>query len=237
MRIAMLQYPCSSAYDRWEKRILEAKQNGAELVIMPELFCNLDRPPVEDWAKKYDVALVGSMPESDEGELRNFGFFCHPDGHLEGAGKRHLFAWEKQKFQPGDKPAIVEYKGWKIRILVCFDVRFPVWSRNRSGWDYDLAIYVANFPQERIHEWDLLLKARSIENQAYVCGVNRTGTDRNDTVYDGHSAVYLGAALQTPIQPNPQTEPRTEEGIYYADLDLDRIVERRNIFPSWKVND
>jgi len=106
-------------------------------------------------------------------------FFVHPNGHIETYDKRHLFtlAKENDQYTSGNERLIVLYKGWRICPLICYDLRFPVWSRNTN--EYDLLVYVANWPSIRIHAWDTLLKARAIENMSYCIGVNRVGEDEN----------------------------------------------------------
>jgi predicted amidohydrolase len=115
----------------------------------------------------------------------------NPDGSLIQYDKRHLFrlAHEEQSFAPGKIKIIIDYKGWKILPLICFDLRFPVWSRRTKSSDYDLLLYVANWPERRIAAWNQLLIARAIENQCYVAGLNRVGNDGNDIYHSGESAV------------------------------------------------
>jgi len=145
---------------------------------------------LKNWAIKFKIAITGSFIASENEKIYNRAFFVFPSGKIETADKRHLFTLggEHEHFSAGDKRLIVNYEGFNILVLVCYDVRFPVWSRNVNN-EYDLLIYVANFPQRRIIDWDILLQARAIENQAYVCGVNRVGLDGLGIDYDGHSAL------------------------------------------------
>lgn len=141
-------------------------------------------------------ALVGGSYIVKEGtDYFNRFFIAFPDGRFQTYDKRHLFtlAKEDQHYKAGNKRLIVDYKGWKICPLVCYDLRFPVWSKNNmnsGAFDYDLLIYVASWPKPRVNAWDALLKARAIENQAYTIGCNRTGEDGNGYQYVGHSGVY-----------------------------------------------
>jgi len=176
-----------------------------DLVALPEMFTTgfcteklqlaekMDDVTVhtlKTWAVKYKMAITGSFIATENEKIYNRAFFVFPSGEIETADKRHLFSLggEHEHFSAGDKRLIVNYEGFNILVLVCYDVRFPVWSRNVNA-EYDLAIYVANFPQRRIIDWDILLQARAVENQAYVCGVNRVGVDGLGIDYDGHSAL------------------------------------------------
>lgn len=146
------------------------------------------------WMKKLAIqkqsAITGSMPIRENGNYYNRLIFARPDGTIEQYDKRHTFtlAGEDKVYTAGDKKIIVEYKGWKICPLICYDLRFPVWSRNTSN--YDLLIYVAVWPASRMVAWDALLKARAIENMCYCVGINIVGKDGNQHDYSGHSAAY-----------------------------------------------
>jgi omega-amidase len=147
-------------------------------------------------AVKMKAAIVGSIIINDNNNFYNRLFFVHPTRKVEYYDKRHTFtlAGEHKVFASGSKKLIVNYKDWKICPLICYDLRFPVWSRNVE--DYDLLIYVANWPKPRIAAWDTLLKARAIENMSYCIGVNRVGQDASNNEYPGHSAVYDGLGEQ-----------------------------------------
>lgn len=176
-----------------------------DLIILPEMFTSGFTMSPEtvaetmsgvsiDWLKnialKRKIAVTGSLIVQEDGKFYNRLVFVHPDGHLDTYDKRHLFtlAGEEKRFTQGLKRLIVDYKGWKICPMICYDLRFPVWSRNTE--DYDFLIYVANWPKPRIDAWNTLLKARAIENMAYCAGVNRIGTDPNKFTFTGHSAIY-----------------------------------------------
>ena len=176
-----------------------------DLIILPEMFptgfsmnakhlAEEDDGPSLKWmqseAKKYATAITGSVIVKESEKYYNRMFFVFPDGSYEAYDKRHTFtlAKENEVYTEGQKRIIVNYKGWKICPLICYDLRFPVWARNDE--DYDLLIYVANWPKIRMLAWDTLLRARAIENMTYCVGVNRTGVDGNNHDYVGHSAVY-----------------------------------------------
>jgi predicted amidohydrolase len=197
-----------------------------DLLVLPEMFNSgfsmnssklaqsMDGLVVEaiiSWAKQYNFAVVGSFICEEQGQYFNRLLFVHPDGKIEKYDKRHLFrmANETESFSPGTDRLIVTLKGWRIMPLVCYDLRFPVWSRNQFKVEddkviseYDLMIYVANWPAARVAAWNKLLLARAIENQAYVVGVNRTGFDGNNIEYNGNSAVIdaKGECLKEPFE-------------------------------------
>lgn len=183
------------------------KQLSAEvdLIILPEMFTTgfsmnaekLAEPangPSYVWMQKMasekNAAITGSIITSEKGLFYNRLYFVFPDGSSEKYDKKHTFtlAKENETYASGREKLIVSYKGWKICPLVCYDLRFPVWARNTEN--YDLLIYVANWPAPRVHAWDVLLQARAIENMSYCIGVNRVGRDGKDLDYVGHSAVY-----------------------------------------------
>lgn len=184
---------------------IKALPQETDLIILPEMFStgfsmnakNLaepDKGPTFQWMQKMasekDAAVTGSLIISDNGNFYNRLYFIYPDGTSQKYDKRHTFtlARENETYASGKERLIVDYKGWKICPLVCYDLRFPVWARNNV--DYDLLIYVANWPAARIAAWDTLLKARAIENMSFCIGVNRVGKDGSDLEYIGHSAAY-----------------------------------------------
>ncbi len=136
------------------------------------------------------MAIAGSVVILEGGKYYNRFLFVHPSGEINFYDKRHLFtlAGEDKVYESGIEKLIVVYKGWRICPMVCYDLRFPVWARNVE--DFDLLIYVANWPKIRIAAWDTLIKARSIENMCYTIGVNRVGIDANNYEYNGHSAAF-----------------------------------------------
>ncbi|HZW62717.1 MAG TPA: nitrilase family protein [Flavobacteriaceae bacterium] len=145
---------------------------------------------MKELATTRDMAVTGSLIIEENGKFFNRLLFVYPDGTITPYNKRHSFslAGEDKVFTAGDKKVVVEYKGWKICPMVCYDLRFPVWSRNAEN--FDVLLYVANWPKPRIQAWDTLLKARAIENMCYCIGVNRVGEDAEQNEYSGNSAVY-----------------------------------------------
>ena len=189
-------------------------EGETDLIVLPEMFTTgfsmnaekLAEPNDGEtlrWmiqeAQKNNCAITGSVIISEENNYYNRLFFVSPDGSFQKYDKKHTFtlAKENETYSAGTERLIVNYKGWKICPLVCYDLRFPVWARNSV--DYDVLIYVANWPKVRTLAWDTLLRARAIENMAYCIGVNRVGFDGNDHEYIGHSAVYnvLGKQIST----------------------------------------
>lgn len=193
---------------------INALPNNTDLVVLPEMFTTGFTMHPENvaetmqgnavtWmkriAKKNDFAITGSIVIKDNEEYFNRLIFVHPSEKIEIYDKRHSFtlAGEDKVYTSGNKKLIVNYKGWKICPLICYDLRFPVWARNTEN--YDVLIFMANWPVKRIKAWDMLLKARSIENMCYTIGINRTGNDANNYEYSGNSLIvdYLGEELSS----------------------------------------
>jgi predicted amidohydrolase len=211
-----------------------------DLVVLPEMFSTgfsmdaealaeeMDGPTV-GWMREEAAALgcviTGSLIVRDGGSYHNRLVWARPDGGVEHYDKRHLFrmAGEQQHYTAGARRLVVEIKGWRICPMVCYDLRFPVWSRSRD--DYDALLYVANWPQRRASAWATLLRARAIENLCYVVGVNRVGRDGNGATYAGDSVAidFLG-------------QPLTSEGggdrVETAVLDLESLAGYRRSFPA-----
>ena len=206
----------------WEDKISNLKnyQNkinqieSTDLIVLPEMFTTgFSMNPkdisetmngetvqwMKDNASKINSAICGSIIIEEKGKYFNRFIWVNPDGSIHQYDKKHLFSFagENKNYTPGNEKIIIEYKGWKICPLVCYDLRFPVWSRNLE--DYDLLIYVANWPTKRKLAWKSLLVARAIENQCYVIGVNRVGKDENNHYYSGESSLInaLGETLYT----------------------------------------
>ncbi|HOI26991.1 MAG TPA: nitrilase-related carbon-nitrogen hydrolase [Paludibacteraceae bacterium] len=177
----------------------------ADVLVLPEMFSTgfcmepegLAEPTegrtvalLQKWSELYDLAICGSFIALEGGKYYNRGFFITPTNAYY-YDKHHLFVIgaEGAHYTAGDKPLIINYRGWNIALQICFDLRFPVWARNVDN-AYDLLVYVANWPTSRVSAWNVLLVARAIENQAYVCGVNRVGMDDFGSDHNGCSAVY-----------------------------------------------
>ncbi|MFV9549838.1 amidohydrolase [Algibacter sp. PT7-4] len=177
---------------------------------------------LKDLAKNNNIAIVGSLVILENNNYYNRLLFVEPSGFVSIYNKRHTFTLvgEQKTYSAGKEKLIVNYKGWKICPLICYDLRFPVWARNIE--DYDVLLYVANWPKPRISAWDALLKARAIENMAYCIGVNRVGVDGLNSVYSGHSAVYnvLGEQIAN-LAPN-------EDGVSVVVLQQTHIKAYRN---------
>ncbi|MDX1363738.1 MAG: amidohydrolase [Arenibacter latericius] len=197
--------------DELERRI-HSISSEVDIIILPEMFTtgftmtpgNIAKEEGEktvEWmyamAEKKNAALVGSIVFEEEGCYYNRLWFVAPNNKISSYNKRHTFtlAGEDKVYTAGKNRVLVNFRGFTICPLICYDLRFPVFARNTV--DYDVLIYIANWPEKRIVAWDALLKARAIENMAYVIGVNRTGTDNLGNNYTGHSAVYdvLGGSL------------------------------------------
>jgi predicted amidohydrolase len=152
-----------------------------------------------------ETTIGGSFIIEEADKYFNRFIFAFPDGTIQHYDKRHLFslAGEHEVYKPGEERLTITLKGWRLCPMICYDLRFPVWSRNTDG--FDLLIYVANWPKPRIKAWDTLLKARAIENMSYTIGVNRVGTDANGLEYVGHSGVYDSLGAQV-VRTNPGEE-------------------------------
>lgn len=212
------------------------RETAADLFMLPEMFSTgFYMKPEEiadrnketlEWMKKFakekNTAVCGSASICEDEKFLNRFYFVEPNGDYSHYDKRHLFSYsgEDKKYIAGNERIIVNYKGWRILLQVCYDLRFPVFSRNNG--DYDVILYVANWPKSRIGAWQTLLKARAIENQAYVFGLNRIGIDGNNLEYPESS--YCFSADGTEIS-------TTNENIITANLDAANLLEFRNKFP------
>ncbi len=210
LRISMVQSPIvwEDKQANWEayKLRLEQLVGQTDIAIFPEMFTTgfsmkakylaetNDAETIrrlKNWASCFRMAIIGSFIAIDEGLFFNRAFFVEPSGCVSYYDKRHLFrmAGEEKVYTQGKKRTIISYLGWNICLQICYDLRFPVWSRNQDR-EYDLLIYVANWPEVRASAWQPLLLARALENQAYVCGVNRTGIDGKGFRYRGDSVLF-----------------------------------------------
>lgn len=215
-------------------KVIEEISSDVDVIVLPEMFTTgFTMSPanilhsegersvrwMKDHAQRKNAALVGSMVFYEAGHYYNRLWFVEPNGKSTCYDKRHTFtlAGEDKVYTAGKDRLLIHFRGFRFCPLICYDLRFPVWARNTE--DYDLLIYVANWPEKRIDAWDALLKARAIENMAYVVGVNRIGQDDYGHRYVGHSAVYdvLGKPLVF----------SQEETVLYATLNKDHIMDQR----------
>ncbi|MDP2114969.1 MAG: amidohydrolase [Bacteroidota bacterium] len=220
--------------------LLQKINTNTDVVFLPEMFTTGFSMNVSElaetmegetvqWMKKrsaeHQQALCGSLIIQENGKFYNRLLFVEPSGEIHFYNKRHLFTMgnEESHFQKGTERLIVQYKGWRICPLICYDLRFPVWSRNRN--EYDLLVYSANWPNARNDVWNTLLKARAIENQCYVVGVNRIGTDGNGIDYSGDSQVFNPKGKQIIQMLSVQNE------LLSASLSLQELSDFRSKFP------
>jgi predicted amidohydrolase len=235
---------------------IEGIKEKTEVIILPEMFStgfsmkpellseNMDGETVQ-WMKKISaekkVILTGSIIIKENNKFFNRLVWMMPNGKYGIYDKRHLFAYgdEQLHYSAGSKRVIASVKGWKINLQVCYDLRFPVWAtqspiinKKESGIDleYDILIYVANWPERRIRAWKTLLQARAIENQCYVIGVNRVGKDGNGIYYSGETMIVdaLGEIIY---------QKKDEEDIFTFKLEKNNLTEVREKFPFWKDAD
>ena len=240
MKIALIQssllWENPIANRNFSEEKINAITEKVDLIVLPEMFTTgftMNPEAVAEtmqgktiqWlqslAKAKISAITGSLVIKENGNFYNRLVFVFPSGEIQFYDKRHLFtlAGEDKVYTSGKEKLIVDYLGWKICPLICYDLRFPVFARNVE--DYDLLIYVANWPKPRINAWDILLKARSVENLCYTIGVNRFGFDHNNLEYVGHSQAvdFLG---------NYILEPQETESVFIVGLNKEKLLETRN---------
>jgi omega-amidase len=246
LRVTLVQQPIT-----WQnpevnrehfEKLLAPLAGQTDLVVLPEMFptgftmeatklAEATDGPSARWmrglARTLNAAVTGSVITADGGCHYNRMYWVTPDAEPQHYDKRHLFrlAKEHQHFRPGNQALVVEWRGFRICPLVCYDLRFPVFARRRAELEYDLLVYAANWPSVRHHAWVTLLKARAIENLAFVAGVNCVGTDGKDIQYLGGSAVhdFLG---------QPLVELGADAQVETATLDLDALRAFRERFPA-----
>jgi omega-amidase len=244
----------------WEDKkanlqMLEGKINAIKeqthVVVLPEMFSTAFSMKPEEFAEKMDgptvqwmkkvaasktIILTGSVIIEEDGNYFNRLIWMLPNGQCGFYDKRHLFAYgeEDKHYSAGTKRLIASVNGWKINLMVCYDLRFPVWARQQfdeeQNFEYDVLIYVANWPERRNLAWKSLLRARAIENQCYIIGVNRVGNDGNDIYHSGDSMVIdpLGEILY---------EKAHDEDIFTVQLSKERLKEVREKFQFWRDAD
>lgn len=240
MKIALIQSSLTWENPSVNRNHFEEKINAinekVDLIVLPEMFTTgftMNPSAVAEtmqgetilWlqslAKANNSAITGSLVIKENNNFYNRLVFVFPSGEIQFYDKRHLFtlAGEDKVYTSGKEKLIVEYKGFKICPLICYDLRFPVFARNLE--DYDVLIYVANWPKTRINAWDILLQARAVENMCYTIGVNRIGVDANQYEYVGHSQAvdFLG---------NYILEPQETEGVFIVELNNEKLLDTRN---------
>ena len=215
---------------------------GADLIVLPEMFttgfsmesaslAEQEEGTTHAWLREQSARLQAVVTgtlivQAADGGYRNRLLWARPDGQVRHYDKRHLFrmAGEHEHFTAGSERALFELKGWRVRPLICYDLRFPVWSRDPEGTD--LLLYTANWPATRRNAWNRLLPARAIENLCYVAGVNRIGTDGHGYPYSGDSQVldYLGDSL---------LDAGEGDGVFQVTLSAEKLARFRERFPAW----
>lgn len=219
-----------------------AIKDQVDVIVLPEMFSTgftmnaeaLAEPMnlttfkwIKQMAAQTKAAVTGSYIVKENGFFYNRLIWMQPDGKYWTYDKRHLFSYagEEKTYKCGNERLIVEWKGWKFCLLICYDLRFPVWSRNDAAKPYDCLIFVANWPERRIEAWNALLKARAIENVSYVAGVNRVGDDGNNVHYNGDTSAYdfLG---------NPLAYCSEREETLFVTLDKKALDGFRDSFPA-----
>ncbi|MBR7154512.1 MAG: nitrilase family protein [Paludibacteraceae bacterium] len=252
MKIALLQYPIEWANPQANIGLLDKRLRAiagqAEMAVVPEMFSTgfcTDRPDLaEPWggptcqalqqmADSYDLAIVGSLIVCEADKLYNRGFMFIPHGAPQYYDKHHLYrsGGEAEYITPGNARPVFEYRGVKIRLAVCYDLRFPVWLRQDKNNMYDILIVVACWPTIRIQYWDVLLPARAAENHAYAIGVNMVGTDGMQLDYNGHSVAY-----DTWLKDVAGFEDY-EQGTRIVDLSIEKLRYFREVLPQWQEAD
>lgn len=251
MKISLIQSDLYWADKRrnfyeFEQKLTSLK-GATDLVVLPEMFStafcyqltdlaeDIDGETVcllKKWAMNFGFAITGSFFAKENNKFYNRAFFVTPDNIISFADKRHTFSLsgENNYITKGDKKLIVNYFGINICVLICYDIRFPVWARNTENM-YDLLVFTANFPDRRINVWDALLPARAIENQAFVCGVNRIGTDANGYTHQGHSVLFDFAGKLI-----ARSDDNTEN-IITAEINIEDLKQFRTKFTFWQDAD
>lgn len=241
-------------------RRIRRLKGKADMALLPEMFSTgfcTDQPELaettdgrtmqllQQTADQTGVAICGSFiceeittthlnqSEQEQRQLYNRGFFLRPHDLPTFVDKAHLYAHggEDRFFTAGNERTVIEYKGVRMRLLICYDLRFPVWARNQSGYDYDVLLVSANWPEVRINYWDALIAARGTENQCYICAANPVGDDGLGLHYNGHSVAY-----DTHLNPLVHFA-NNQQGTRIAELDIDKLHHFRHVLPLWKDAD
>jgi omega-amidase len=247
--VSLIQTPLYWEDPVGNRAMLEEKIAGidkTDVIVLPEMFTTSFTNNAAQFAEPMNLntfkwmkqlsaqsgaCIVGSYAVKEGTGFYNRLLWMQPDGKFYTYDKRHAFRMsdEHKVYTSGKKQLVVEYKDWKIAPFICYDLRFPVWSRNTNN-TYDLAIYVANWPTARAHAWKSLLPARAIENISYVIGLNRIGTDGSGLVYAGDSVVHDFKGM-------PLVELHSEEKIETVVLSKKDLNEFRDIFPAYLDGD
>lgn len=231
--------------ENFEKKIISIK-NETDIIVLPEMFSTgFSMNPaklaqkmegetivwMKRMAKHCNAVLMGSLIILDNLKFFNRLMIVFPEGSIKYYDKKHLFAMagEDSAYSPGKEKLIFEYKGWRICPLICYDLRFPVWIRNMN--DYDVLIFVANWPEKRSNHWKILLQARAIENQSYVIGINRVGEDGNKYIYSGDSCVI------DPMGNKISLTKAYEENIETVTLSYEELINTRKMLPFYLDSD
>ena len=256
LNIQNLKITIFQAYLFWENieknlqniglRLSGGVREKTDLIVLPEMFNtgftmraeelaeDMDGKTMQ-WIKKtahhYDCVVTGSLIIKENGKYYNRMVWVKPDGEYQYYDKHHLFGLgeEDKHFSAGQEPVIVELKGWKIRLAICYDLRFPVWLRNKNA-AYDILLLVASWPDKRSSHWRTLIHARAIENQSYVIGVNRVGHDGNQIYHSGHS-MCIG-----PLGDTVYYKPEDED-LYTFSINYIELEKVRRQFPFLKDSD
>jgi omega-amidase len=256
LNIANLKITVFQAYLFWENtdknlqnlslRLSMGVKEKTDLIVLPEMFntgfsmnaTELAEPmqgKTMQWmlevADRYDCVVTGSLIIEEQGKYYNRMIWMLPDGSFEKYDKHHLFSMgdENKFYTAGKEQVVVELKGWKIRLAICYDLRFPVWLKNQQD-TYDILLVIASWPDKRSSHWKALIPARAIENQSYVIGVNRVGHDGNETYHSGHSMCI--DAYGNTVYYKPEDEDLYTFSITYEDL-----FKNRRSFPFLKDGD
>ncbi len=222
------------------EKFLKGLDNKVDLVILPEMFLsgfsmNVDAIAIamnsdfiaqlKKWAFEFNLAILGSLSIKEKDCFFNRACFFYPDGKIDFYDKRHLFRMGKEAdyYTQGKERTIIKYRGFNILPLICYDLRFPVWSRNNN--EYDILIYMANWPKSRQIVWDILLKARAIENYSYVVGVNRIG--------NGGGIEYSGGSLVIDFKGADLKSVSTVNDVMIYNIDKDSLLKFKKKFPVY----
>lgn len=256
LNIQNLKITVFQAYLFWENtdknlqniglRLQNGVREKTDLIVLPEMFNTGFTMRAEEmaeemdgktmqWIKEttkiYDCVVTGSLIIKENGHYFNRMVWVTPDGNCQFYDKHHLFSLgnEDKHFAPGDAKLTVELKGWKIRLAVCYDLRFPVWLRNRNA-EYDILLLVASWPDKRSAHWRTLIHARAIENQSYVVAVNRVGHDGNQIYHSGHSMCIDPSGNTVYYKPE-------DEDLYTFSINYTELEKTRRQFPFLKDAD